>query len=813
MPYLSQNQSVTGQSALPMVNFQLDRATIQQKSDPEFGLQIAQYIQSLTIGGTQGYFWTRNQKWRSNRNYANGRVPMQRFMDALEFNGKVNYLNLNWDCIHIVNKIVSELVGRWMARSEKIQVTATDSLSAKQKQEEYENLEFIVFNRRHIEELQMQSGVQLIPQNDEIPADKEELRLWQSQIQRLPEEILFERGINDVLAANGWFDTLKEKMLHDSAETGFVATYTHMDEEGNIYVEWLKPENCFYSYSDYPDFRDTSERGYQRTRKISELRRMYGREFHPDNPLALSEEDLFNLAKTAKEYQLYDNLTWQFQWNTNYLRPYDEWNVFVMEFELKSTDSQPYTVITTKKNKSTLIKKGAPNKRAENEEVIEDKKVNIYRGVYCQSINKMLEWGLKKNMIRPQDPKEIGNAEFSYSFYMVQNYDMTCLAIPEKIQEPVDQMIIARLKIQQLVAKMRPPGTAINWESVQNIDYGLGAQNKTIDFKKMFDQTGDFYYRETDGEGNRVGVPFTEIPNAGFAPQLQALIQLYQFHYQVLKDELGEDPNLISQALQPRVTEGNVEASQQQAAFATDYFYWAYQRCMEDTAKKISCLLKNSVTYGAKVYRNILKEENVDSRIFNTKIQMLPDSVQIQKFEILLNNAITTNPDLVLYVDPFELMRVAKEDVKLAEVLFRRGQKKMLVTQQQMQQQNLQTTIQGQMESAKMAEKEKRKTKDMEVEGDIKKAQMTSEAQNKTSVLNMASSLYQKSMESGMPIPAELKPLIDAVMQNVALGAVVATEEQKAKVALQMQSAQQAPVQEQQMQEQQTMEPEPQVAA
>jgi hypothetical protein len=64
----------------------------------------------------------------------------------------------------------------------------------------------------------------------------------------------------------------------------------------------------------------------------------------------------------------------------------------------------------------------------------------------------MLEWGLKKNMIRPQDPKEIGNAEFSYSFYMVQNYDMTCLGVPEKIQEPVDQMIIARLKIQQLIA-------------------------------------------------------------------------------------------------------------------------------------------------------------------------------------------------------------------------------------------------------------------------------------------------------------------------------------------------------------------------
>ena len=76
----------------------------------------------------------------------------------------------------------------------------------------------------------------------------------------------------------------------------------------------------------------------------------------------------------------------------------------------------------------------------------------------------MLEWGLKKNMIRPQDPKEIGNAEFSYSFYMPQNYDMTTLAIPEKIQEPVDQMIAVCLRMQQLIAKMRPPAYR-DWET------------------------------------------------------------------------------------------------------------------------------------------------------------------------------------------------------------------------------------------------------------------------------------------------------------------------------------------------------------
>lgn len=809
------------QSAMPLVNFQLDKVSIQKKSEYDYGKQLAQYIESLINGGQSSYFWVRNQRWKQNRNDANGRTAMTRFQDLLEFNGKVNYVNLNWLPIHVVNRIVSGLVGRWMQRSEKINVTATDSLSTKEKQSQYDELEFIINNRKQLEQLQAESGVQLIPEVENLPADKDELRLWQAQFQRLPEEILYELGINDVLAANGWFDVLKEKMLHDAAEVGFVGTYTWMDEEGVVHVEWLKPENCFYSYSTYPDFRDTTWRGYMTTLKISELRKKYGREFHPNNPNALTEEQLFAMAQTAKEYKLYDNITWMTEWNVTFLRPYDEWNVDVMEFELKTVDSEPYTVVTTKKNKSTIIKKGSPKKRGDNEEVIEDSKINIYRGVYARSTQTMLEWGLKKNMIRPQDPKEIGNAEFSYSFYMVQNYDMTCLGIPEKIQEPADQMIIARLKIQQLVASMVPSGAAINWDAIQNIDYGLGDANKTIDVVKMFEQTGKLYYRGRDAEGNPQPVPYIEMPNAGFYNQLRGLMELYNFHYQVMKDELGEDPNLISQALQPRVTAGNVEASQQQAEYATDYYYYAYKNCMADTAKKISCLLKDSVVYGSAAYRSILGEANdIEGRMFNTKIELLPDQFQIQKFEALLNQSIAASPDLVMFVDPFRLMRIAKEDVKLAEALFRNGQKKMILHQQQMQQQNQEMTIQGQIQAAQVAEEEKRKTKEAEMEIEKQRTQITAQANNQTAIVNMVAQWLKPDANGAVgKVPPEYKPIVDGVFENILIGAIAQTEEQKQQMIAAMQAAQeqaaaeQAAMQEAQMQQQQQTAQPPQVAA
>jgi hypothetical protein len=780
-------------SAQILKDFQLNHLSIKDKSDWGYGKQLAQYINSTITGGISSYFWVRNARWRTNRGYANGRIPMSKFQDLLEFNGKVNYININWQSINVVNRVVSGLVGRWMGRAEKVKVSATDSLSTKKKKEQLEEIEFIISNREMLEQLEAESGVQMIPKGEELPADKEELLIWKDQFQRLPEEIEYEMGCNDVLAANGFFDVLKEKMLHDSAETGFVGTYTYMDDDGVVHVELLKPENCFYSYSNFNDFRDTTWRGVIRTLKISEIRRRYGKEFGGK----MTEEEIWKIAQFAKEFQLYDNITWLTEWNVTFLRPYDEWNIDILEFELKTVDSEPYTVVTTKKNKSTIVKKGRPDKRGENEEVISDTHWNIYRGVFCRQLNMMLDWGLKKNMIRPQDPKEIGNAEFSYSFYMVQNYDMTSLAIPEKIQEPVDQMIIARLKMQQLVAKMRPVGSLINWDAIQNIDYGLGDGNKAIDVKKLYDQTGDLYYRGRDAEGNPVPVPITELANSGFLSQLQGLILLYDKHYSILKDELGEDPNLISQAIQPRVAVSNIDTAQQAAQFATDYFYWAYTNCLADTAKKISCLLKNSVTYGAQVYRNVTKDK-VENRIFSTRIQVLPDQAELMRFEAMLNQTLATNPDFVMYVDPFQIMRVAKEDVKLAEALFRRAQKKMIITQQQMSMQNQQMTFQGQMQAAQAAEEAKRQTKELEGQIDVKRAQMTAEAQNRTSVLQMATALYLKQQETGQPIPAELQPLIQAVMENVGLAAVVSTDEQKQQIAAQMQAAQQQAMMQQQ---------------
>lgn len=786
----------------PLKSFQLSDMTIAQKSDPEMGKKIAKKIWGYAITGIGGYFWNRNQRYLKNRNFANGKIDVQAmFQDRFQFNAKQNYIRLVWNTLQIVNRIVSGLVGRWMDLGEKVVVQAIDDLSQTDKQNEYQQLKFIVEHRQQLEQLQQQSGVPMMPQGDDLPRDDDELTLWREEFQRLPEEVEQELTCNEILSSNGWYDVLKEKGLHDCAEVGFIGTETYMDEQGVVHVDWVKPENAIYSWTEYDDFRDTSWRGVVPTIKISELRREYGKEFNPNNPNALTEEQLFKIAQTCKEYQQYTNLYWDGTWNYIWLRPYDEWNIRCMKFELKTVDKEAVTITNTKFN-TTYVRSGLPKNSSgqtvapsENQKVIDDTNWNIYRGVYLPDNDMLIEWGIKKNMIRPQDPKEKGNAEFSWSFVMYQNYMMRNLAIPEKIEAAVDGMILALLKIQQITARMIPPGFAIDESSAQQVDFGLGEKgNEGVDNQAVFFQTGNWWYRGIDAEGNRVPIPIQELANAGFAPQMDALWKSYFQWYQTLKDELGEDPNAISAALQPRVTSSNVDTSQQLAQYATDYIYNAYAECMKITSRKITCLIQDSIKYGAQAYRDLIKSKDVDQRIFSTDIRFLPTQQEVAGFDAMMNQSLAANQDLIMFINPFRLMQIAKENVKLAWLLFENGQKKMKIWQMQTAQQNQQATIQGQIQSAQAAEEARQQTETVKGNLEIELKKLDGENLAKTATITMVGQILSK----GLDVPPQYSPFVNAVMQNIMLPLAVENEQSRQAIIQQMQAAQQ---QQQQMQQ------------
>jgi hypothetical protein len=774
-------------SSEPLKDFQTT-TNVASKLDMSFGKKVAESIYS-TIFGNQSYYWLRNNRFKKNRQIATGKIDMSVYMDRLEMNGKSNYVNINWKPILIGNTIISRLVGQWMARNEKIKVTAVDAMSVSEKKEKADEAEYYFQNQDFLSELTEQSGVPMIPEGQFVAEDKDELDRWVIEFNNLPEEIKFSLGCNNILSACGWFSVLKEKILHDSATTGLIGTYTWLDENGEVHVDWVRPENIIYSYSDYPDFRDTTYRGQIKSIKISELRAKYGAQYGG----TLTEEQIFEIAQKSKNYQLTDKIRWTQDWNVSYMRPYDEWNVDILCFELKSFDSNGYLVTKTKNYNNTIIRKSPskPEKIDDNQEYLEEKKWNIYEGVYCPTARMMLKWKIKTNMIRPQDPKEIGNVEFSYSFYMYQQQEMRNVATAEKIEEPIEQMILSRLKIQQLVAKMVPSGAAIDIDAMQELDLGLGDFSKPIDIQKIWEQTGKLYYRGRDAEGNRIPVPITELANSGFAPQLNALVELYRFHYQVLKDELGDDPNLLQQAATPRVAVQNIDSAKQLSNNSTGYVYDAFLYLMEDTARKVACLLNTSVTHAGKAYREMFDPQDVKQRNFLAKVEMLPNQFEIDKLEAMMNNAISSTPLLTVYLDPFKIMRIARENVQLAEMYFRQGQKRFIKAEQEKAAQNAQMNNEANQQSIQLKS---------EADESIEKKK--SESRQKEMVIQGLFDLAKVNI----PIPEELKGVVASVLKNFYVPVELENQQIEQEIMQQQQQAELEQSQPQSQQEQPQMQ-------
>jgi len=144
---------------------------------------------------------------------------------------------------------------------------------------------------------------------------------------------------------------------------------------------------------------------------------------------------------------------------------------------------------------------------------------------------------------------------------------------------------------------------------------------------------------------------------------------------------------------------------------------------------------------------------------------------------------------LVMYLDPFKVMRIAKENVELAELYFRQAQKRFIKTEQENAQNNSQQNAQ------------------------IQQASMQAKAQGDAALLDKQTQAKQREImlqgifdlaKANIPLPAELQPLAQELLQNI--GMPLAIDNQQEQMAIQqMQAAQQQgqPQEEQQLQEQQ----------
>jgi hypothetical protein len=734
--------SDTNATTKEILNFHLGNSKL--KREKEEGLKISKFLQRAY---NSGYFSRRNKKFEKNRKFSRGKQPMQEFLDLLNVDGKEAFINLDMKAPAIAPKFMQVIIGGFMKREEKVNASAVDPVSTERKVYDKEEAEFRMKYGKEVEAMEEQVGVRLMPKGQYTPENYEELELYFGLEYQLPEEILFEKGCDFVFQENGW-PVIKRKLLEDIAETGIGATKVSTGVNGKVNIRRVVPENSFYGFSQYDDFRDVSFIGEVLSMKIVDIRNDY-----PNFP----EDKLFLLAKNAKQYT--QSVKWDDRFRYAIDRPYDDWTVDVLDYEIKTIDSMVYQAKTNKYGNLVAVDKKdkAYQVNGDNKEAISKDMYVIYRGVYVLNTDIMLEWGPAKNMIKPSTIKEMSDAYFSYSVYMHENLDLENMAIPERMETSIRQMTLAHLKIQQLIAKLRPSGLIIDIDSLSDINIGQAKALTPLELQAVYDQTGNIYYKRRTEDGEQMnGVPIQEAPNSGSVSQIQQLILVYNHYLERLRDEIGVNEYREGSGVNPKLGLGVQQSQIQASNNATDFIYDAYLNIYQQTAFKISLLLYDSVLYGGKQYSEYLGTEAIKGKRFDVMIEVLPDDKEKQFVEQMIQTALSAG--MIDFEDAFRVRSI--KNVKLAEMYLSKAKKNKEKAEMEKARANSEMNAQSQQQSLQMKAQMDAQLAQLETQSKV--AVVSTELEMKKDIQQQAfiHSALLKSFELGRPLTPELQMLV-----------------------------------------------------
>lgn len=395
---------------------------------------------------------------------------MEQFMDLMKIDGKEAFVNLDFSPPAIMNKYIQQIMDGFMNLGEKAVAHTIDTRSNKRKERAKKEADFRMRHQQEIQQIQQATGVNVEDGKAFTPKSSAELDLYFGLEYKLPEESIAEKLVDEVTYENRYEET-KRIVLKDLTITGLGATRTYKDVNGRIIIRRVKPENFFYSYCEYPDFRDAAFMGEMYNMKVTDFRKKFSVQGMGEK--GLSEEEIYKISMAYGESQRKTNMAWSNDFYNSFYRPYDDWTIPMIYIEIL-TDSTIFIKKKTTRMGLPIVdfmdhKPENPGKNTKVEEKNLDK---IYTGWYVRGSKYIFEWGPSKYDIRP--PDNLSQQFFTYSPYLYDGYEMRNVAIPERIRPSAFQMILIHLKIQQLIAKMKPAGTIFDISGLNNITLGDG---------------------------------------------------------------------------------------------------------------------------------------------------------------------------------------------------------------------------------------------------------------------------------------------------------------------------------------------------
>lgn len=728
----------------PSAEFHLKQEGV---SDQELGEKMAKVAFQIV---NDDFFADRNRLIKENIELSQGTQSMKEYMSYLGIDGKQAYVNLDWSPPMIAPKFMEVLMGNFMKRFEKPRCTSVDPVSIKKKKIARDLAEFRMLEPELSKEAEAAIGK--YPTRDSFePKSYDELDLFFNIDYRTPEEVLMERGVSNVLHENDWKDK-KRVLLSHIRDAGYGVTYTRAKQNGQIVIEVIHPADFFSSFSEKNDFGDAFLMGHKEQMKIYQVRERF-----PE----LTEEEVFDMAKKSKDCESPSSMRFRSEYNDNSKRPYDDYGVIVLFFEVRTVRPTYFVERKTDNGRTYISKKQSkPHQLGEDKSLIKKDMEVIYQGVFVEGARKLVHFKLLDRMIKPSNPKELSKAYSSYSVHMPNNVNMKNISLIQRIRPSIRMMTLVHMKLQQLIARMRPSGVAVDVANLKEVDLGQG-EVKPLELQRVYDQTGNVFYSSVDEDGERKNMPISELANAGSVAQIKTLIETYNFYLNKIRDEIGINEYREGSSVNPKLGLGVLQQQIKESNNATDFIYDAYIDLAEQTIKKVGILLHDSVVYGGKAYREYFAEANVGGTYFDMKMELLPDDVEKAYIEQMIQTSLSNN--LIDFADAFKIRRI--DNVKLQEIYLDRAKKEKEQKDRQFAKENSEMNAQIQERSAAAKAESDAAIEQRKTELKVMLESKLSELREKEAMQKFVHEALMESFKLGKPIDGEIKDIIDGYFQ------------------------------------------------
>lgn len=645
-------------------------ASWEEKLDDSFGIKIGQTIGSDWFGSggmiVDGCSYANRRDYiRNKRLTVRGKQNIQSYKDHLKRqDGDLDYLNLEWEMVNWAEKFCRIVSNGIKDEYYNINIKANDSHSVSLRKKRIEEHKKNMRTKPMLEKAKKLLGIDLVPKGF-VPKDNEELELWAEMNDRLQIEIAEEVIINYIKDVNKYsnIENIKNK---DAVEIGIMAGRCYTDNVEGVKAESIDPEYLVHSFVKKNDFSDCYYYGYIDTITINDVIR-----------------EANNEGKTFTELQLRQIANNYCSKNSSDLNtsnaPLEKllgFKVDVLRFSYKTIKESNWKTFKKKGEVVKIRKKDSsfnPPERSDYGKMT-DIKDTWLEGTYIIGANEIYGYKEAEKIVRG----ELNKAKSSFIVRATDIYNNELHSFLDNIEVPAKQLQKIHLKIQHLMAELKPDMTILNEDALADIS---GTGDKKANWKmalNILNTKNVVIEKNVDmgelGKGTKQGARSVAVQQGS---ALTPLLNLWAKYYNLIRETTGINPardgsmphdallgvNEMAQMASNTVTKHIVEASIDfNLSFCEVISARVHTIFRNKNAKTLRKMYEKAVGKSLIDAIEILKDRHLHDLGFTA--EMLPTSQMLKEFKEDLSLAINDGSiDIEIKV---EAERLARINYKLA---------------------------------------------------------------------------------------------------------------------------------------------------